>query len=97
VLIVRGEPQVVTFSVRNGGLAIPPAALPLVFEPLARARPDVHTGGQSLGLGLFIARLIVSAHGGEIHVQSSEAEGTTFTVTLPRNASESELSRPHTL
>jgi signal transduction histidine kinase len=40
--------------------------------------------GNSIGLGLFIARTIVTAHGGAIDVKSSAEAGTTFTVQLPK-------------
>ena len=72
----------VTLSVNNGGPPIPPDVLPLVFEPLARGRTE--SAPHSLGLGLFIARAIVSAHGGHIQVNSSPDAGTTFTVGLPK-------------
>jgi signal transduction histidine kinase len=71
-----------TLSVHNGGPPIPAETLPLVFEPLARGRVEAASG--SIGLGLFIARAIVAAHGGDIRVASSSDEGTTFTVALPR-------------
>lgn len=73
----------VTITVHNSG-AIPESVLPLLFDPFRstrqrRARP----GG--LGLGLFIVREIVRAHGGTVDVSSSEAAGTTLTVRLPRS------------
>ena len=71
-----------TLAVHNGGPGIPPEVLPLVFEPLARGGAE--GGPHSIGLGLFIARQIVSAHGGHIEVESSADEGTTFTVALPK-------------
>jgi signal transduction histidine kinase len=40
-----------------------------------------------VGLGLFIVREIVAAHGGQVEVASSDAGGTTFTVRLPREGS----------
>lgn len=72
----------VRLAVHNGGSPIPPNMLPSIFEPLARggAEGDVH----SIGLGLFIARAIVLAHGGDITVTSSSDHGTTFTVRLPK-------------
>jgi signal transduction histidine kinase len=81
-LRLREEGDRVTLTVHNGGAPIPPEAMPLIFEPLARGKADRTTG--SIGLGLFIARTIVSAHGGHIDVSSSLDAGTTFTVVLPR-------------
>ena len=72
----------VNLSVHNGGPPIPPDLLPAVFEPLARGYGE--TDEHSIGFGLFIARVIVSAHGGNIRVSSSADTGTTFTVSLPK-------------
>ena len=72
----------VTLTVHNEGPPIPPEVLPYIFEPLARGRADA--AAHSIGLGLFIARAIVSAHGGHIHVTSSADAGTTFTIALPK-------------
>lgn len=68
-------------AVHNDGAPIPADVLPNVF--------DAFTGTSSssgLGLGLYIAREIVRAHGGDIDVESSAPAGTTFTLTLPRAA-----------
>ena len=81
-LTAREEGLEVTLAVHNGGPPIPANVLPLIFEPLARG--DSGKGRQRIGLGLFIARAIVSAHGGTIHVTSSAQAGTTFTMTLPK-------------
>jgi signal transduction histidine kinase len=85
---VRGADDLVTVAVRNRGPAIPPEQLDGIFNPL-KARRGPRTAAVrgptgSLGLGLYIAERIVSAHGGHIEVESSEADGTTFTVALPR-------------
>jgi signal transduction histidine kinase len=82
----------VTLVVHNGGAPIPPNVLPLVFEPLARGGTE--SGGHSIGLGLFIARTIVSAHGGEISVKSSREHGTTFTARLPKTDVRSSAVSP---
>ncbi len=71
----------VKLAVHNGGAPIPVEVLPFVFDPLARGHADGAPSG--IGLGLFIARAIVSAHGGDIEVSSTDA-GTTFTVRLPK-------------
>jgi signal transduction histidine kinase len=83
-LVGREEGDRVTLAVHNGGSPIPPEAMPVIFEPLARGQADSVGVGHSIGLGLFIARAIVSAHGGEIHARSSSESGTTFTVLLPK-------------
>lgn len=78
----RDHGDSVSLAVHNGGPPIPAAVLPTVFEPLTRGHEE--GPGRSLGLGLFIARTIVVAHGGEIEATSSPDAGTTFTVTLPK-------------
>ncbi len=76
----RGD--ALTLAVHNDGEAIPPALLPSLFEPMTRGTKA--SSGRSVGLGLFIVREIAKAHGGAVAVCSSESEGTTFTLTLPR-------------
>jgi sigma-B regulation protein RsbU (phosphoserine phosphatase) len=70
-------------DVHNEGQPIPPDLLPRLFEPMARGR-DVATAGRSVGLGLFIVREIVKAHGGSVGVQSAPGSGTRFTAEFPR-------------
>ena len=75
--------ELVTLQVHNEG-AIPDSILPTIFDPFrgTRHRRDYSRG---LGLGLFIVKEIVHAHGGDVHVSSSQQEGTTcFTIELPR-------------
>jgi PAS domain S-box-containing protein len=75
----------VRVEVHNQGPPIPEQLLAGIFEPFRRAvEGDAHpTSG--LGLGLFIVQEIARAHGGRVEVRSSQAEGTTFTVRLPRH------------
>jgi signal transduction histidine kinase len=80
---VAGNGDAVVLSVHNAGPAIPPELLPHVFEPFRQAsEPGANVG--STGLGLFIVREIVSAHGGSVDVVSDATAGTTFTVRIPR-------------
>lgn len=83
---LHGGADDVTLRVHNRSPVIDPSELPGIFSPFKRLRvgeaPAVPTG--SLGLGLYIAERIVTAHGGSIAVRSTEADGTTFTVQLPR-------------
>jgi signal transduction histidine kinase/CheY-like chemotaxis protein len=83
VVIDGTDPRSVTLEVRNPG-AIPSAVLPLIFEPFRSGTDKKQERSSGLGLGLHISQQIVTAHGGSIAVASSEADGTTFTVSLPR-------------
>jgi PAS domain S-box-containing protein len=82
--VLEDEGDTVSVAVHNEGPPIAPERLSHVFEPFQRA-VEPHTIG-GLGLGLFIVEQIVTAHGGTVRVHSTEAEGTTFTVRLPRRS-----------
>lgn len=85
-LRVEGHNDHVRIIVQNSGYPIPPDKIRSLFEPLSRGNAP-ETGidaSDHLGLGLFIARKIVAAHGGELNVTSNAADGTTFTAELPR-------------
>jgi len=69
--------------VHNAGAPIRSELLPVLFQPLTRGTAT-RSAERSVGLGLFIVRHIVEAHGGRVEVASSEGEGTTFSVHLPR-------------
>jgi PAS domain S-box-containing protein len=79
-----GDAEPVTIEVRNGGDPIPADALPTVFEPFHRGANSSRASPRGLGLGLFIVKQIAEGHSGAVGVRSNRAEGTTFTVTLPR-------------
>jgi signal transduction histidine kinase len=86
-LVAKEEEDAITLTVHNQGTPIPPEGMPSIFEPLARGPSEGITGGGSIGLGLFIARAIVTAHHGTIEATSSSESGTTFSVTLPKRGS----------
>jgi signal transduction histidine kinase len=70
---------------RNRAGPIPPETLPTLFDPFRRGEASQTEGArEGLGLGLYIAREIVSAHHGVIDVRSTTHEGTVFTLRLPR-------------
>ncbi len=79
-----GEPSGVHILVHNQGRPIPTRLLPRLFEPYRRG-PEAGEARGSLGLGLYITHQIVLGHGGSIEVRSTQEEGTTFTVHLPRS------------
>lgn len=83
-----GEVDAIVLKVSNWGDPIPSDAIQAIFEPLVRAphaSSELHERSKtSLGLGLFIVREIVLAHGGTISAESSAAAGTVFTLRLLR-------------
>jgi signal transduction histidine kinase len=86
-VIVTGDNLAVTIEIRNAGSAIPTELIPLLFDPFRRgsARGRNQNGKSAgLGLGLFICKMVVAAHGGTIDLRSAPEVGTTVRVTLPR-------------
>ncbi len=81
---LRAEGDAVCLVVHNDGSPIPAELLPSIFDPFRGQSMRTARNQDGLGLGLFIVREIVRAHSGEIRVHSTEAEGTTFVVKLPR-------------
>jgi signal transduction histidine kinase len=71
----------IRLRVHNFGPPIDPALLPWLFDPFKRR--DGHDRARGLGLGLYIADRIVSAHAGRIEVESTAETGTSFEVILP--------------
>jgi signal transduction histidine kinase len=81
--IVETDPTTVYLSVCDSGRGIPQEAIPLIFERLYQD-PNVVDGNRSgLGLGLYIAKEIVTLHGGRMWVASESGSGSTFSFTLP--------------
>ncbi|HWO25848.1 MAG TPA: AAA family ATPase [Kofleriaceae bacterium] len=78
-IVREGDRAILT--VTDHGIGIDPARRPYIFDRFERAVSPTNYGG--LGLGLYIARSIVVAHGGTIEVASEPGHGATFTVTLP--------------
>lgn len=70
-------------SIRDTGVGIPEGELDKVFTKFFRAKNVVKFETEGTGLGLYIARNIIEAHGGKIWVESIENRGTTFYFTLP--------------
>jgi two-component system sensor histidine kinase VicK len=76
---VNGEARI---SVSDQGAGIPADSLPSLFDRFYRGGNS--SGEAGLGLGLYITRMLVEAHGGRIWATSEEGVGSTFTVALPR-------------
>ena len=75
----------VTVTVHGDGTPIDVETLQTIFDPVARVESENATYA-GLGLGLFIVRKVVDAHGGHVSVEASAQDGTTFTMVLPRQA-----------
>jgi signal transduction histidine kinase len=80
---VEGNGEAVKLRVKNEGPAVPPDVVPVLFEPFTRGTSD-DAPRPGLGLGLYITKQIALAHGGDVHVESSDQTGTQFTLVLPR-------------
>jgi signal transduction histidine kinase len=79
---VEGGDSEALLRVQNRGTPIPADLLPVLFGPFRRG-----SDSRGLGLGLYIVRQIVVAHGGTVEVESTGPWGTTFIARLPRSAS----------
>lgn len=80
-----GDTDTFELEVRNGGDPIPAEVLPTLFRPMQRGANHSDRSARSVGLGLYIVREIVTAHGGEVSLSSTPAEGTAVRVRLPRS------------
>jgi signal transduction histidine kinase len=85
-ITVVGEATDVSIAVHNQGVPIPKDAIGGIFDALIRGGPegDDDSNSTNLGLGLYITKEIISAHGGTVRVTSNEKDGTTFTARFPR-------------
>jgi signal transduction histidine kinase len=79
----HGDAQHIFLAVTNRGSVIPEDSLEAIFDPLVQL-PGDEEPSTSIGLGLYIARQIMIAHGGTLHATSSAEAGTTFTAKLLR-------------
>jgi signal transduction histidine kinase len=79
---VIGRPRVVELAVADHCGGIPPHARERIFERHSR----LDHAGEGRGLGLFVARRLARAHGGDLRVSSSPSRGCRFVITLPRSA-----------
>ena len=82
---IRVEPigTHVHISVRDHGIGIPADSIPKVCDRFYRASNAEQAHIEGLGIGLYIVREIVTLHGGNLHIESTEGQGSTFVVELP--------------
>jgi PAS domain S-box-containing protein len=83
-LLCTTDEKHVLLQVRDTGIGIPPEKLETIFEPFVQVRGDLTRTAEGTGLGLAISRDLARGIGGELEVESTPGEGSTFTLTLRR-------------
>ncbi len=94
---VGGEDDRLFVTVSDQGPGVSPAFRSQIFRAFSRG-PSEHEEVEGIGLGLYVSKRILEAHGGSIEVTSSDGRGATFQMTLPRGLTGAEAEpEPATL
>ena len=80
VITLKNEEQDLIFSVADNGCGIPPEDIPNMFQRFSQGTSKKRSTGT--GLGLYLSRQIIEAHGGKIWVESKLNKGSEFTFLL---------------
>jgi len=83
VISLSSNEKEMRFSVKDSGIGIPKSEQEKIFKKFFRASNAKEMATEGTGLGLFITKNIVEAHGGKIWFESEEGKGTTFYFALP--------------
>jgi signal transduction histidine kinase len=73
-----------TIYVADQGIGIPAEEQARIFERFHRVESSLHRSTEGTGLGLYLVKAVVEAHGGSIWVESAPGRGSIFIFTLPR-------------
>lgn len=87
LVLLKSTRNEIIVTVNNNGPVIDSQKLASIFEPLVRLAKNEaidYSRDTNLGIGLFIAREVILAHGGKISVESNAEAGTTFSLSVPR-------------
>jgi len=84
----------VSVSVKDSGIGIPEKYQKRIFSKFFRATNAKQVKTHGTGLGLFLSKTVIEAHGGMINFKSNESDGTTFTFEIPKIPPEQTLAQP---
>jgi PAS domain S-box-containing protein len=87
LISLKKNKNLITFSIKDTGVGIPKDQQQRVFSKFFRAENAIKMNTEGSGLGLFITKNIIEAHGGKIWFESEEGKGTTFYFNLPAEES----------
>jgi len=85
MVFAREERDHLILGVSDQGVGIPESDQAMIFKPFERLKPAGFEGAKGAGLGLLVCRRLVEAHGGQIWVESTPGQGSTFFFSLPFN------------
>ena len=88
VVGAHANDMMVDLTVTDQGIGIPADEIDRIFERFYRIDPARHRSTGGTGLGLSIVKHVAASHGGEVRVWSVQGQGSTFTLSLPRRASD---------
>jgi hypothetical protein len=92
-LSCKEEGDRVQIRVEDQGIGIPESEMQNLFSRFYRVKNDTTIQVKGTGLGLYLSRYFIEAHKGTIAVTSAPGAGTVFTLTLPSNLSEKDLTQ----
>jgi signal transduction histidine kinase len=93
---VGGEDDRLFIAVTDEGPGVSPALERQIFRPFSRG-PSQHEEVEGIGLGLYVSKRIIEAHGGTLAVSSPDGRGATFQATLPRGLPPAEAEAAEVL
>lgn len=82
-LTAKDDGDTIHIAVKDTGTGIAESEIPKLFTKFHRANDVMVYNYEGTGIGLYIAKIIIEQHGGTITVESTEGQGSTFTISLP--------------
>jgi PAS domain S-box-containing protein len=82
-VLANAEEEVVALTVWDTGIGIAPQKMDRLFQPFVQVDSGLARKHEGTGLGLYLVHRLIDMHGGNISLESSEGQGSRFTITLP--------------